>query len=120
MAYVGNDRALTQVRGRSQGAGLQASSLLPAPYAHSWRSSLLFCSLRLCPQDHQKPPPARCVAALLQVEAFDTSLDLYGQFAFLLWRSVYITKQVWARRRQQALARPSWPTGRTLQQHVHV
>lgn len=29
-----------------------------------------------------------------QVEAFDTSVNLYGQFAFLLWRSVYITKQV--------------------------
>jgi hypothetical protein len=28
------------------------------------------------------------------VEAFDTSVNLYGQFAFLLWRSVYITKQV--------------------------
>lgn len=33
-----------------------------------------------------------CVAS--QVEAFDTSVNLYGQFAFLLWRSVYITKQV--------------------------
>lgn len=31
---------------------------------------------------------------VLQVEAFDTSVNLYGQFAFLLWRSVYITKQV--------------------------
>jgi hypothetical protein len=33
---------------------------------------------------------------VLQVEAFDTSVNLYGQFAFLLWRSVYITKQVGA------------------------
>ena len=32
--------------------------------------------------------------ALTQVEAFDASLGLYGGFAFLLWRSVYITKQV--------------------------
>lgn len=36
----------------------------------------------------------RCTAHALQVEAFDTSLDLYGSLAFLLWRSVYITKQV--------------------------
>lgn len=35
----------------------------------------------------------------LQVEAFDTSVNLYGQFAFLLWRSVYITKQVSFRNR---------------------
>lgn len=37
-----------------------------------------------------------CVLSVLlpQVEAFDTSVNLYGQFAFLLWRSVYITKQV--------------------------
>lgn len=37
-----------------------------------------------------------CIACAtsLQVEAFDTSVNLYGQFAFLLWRSVYITKQV--------------------------
>lgn len=37
--------------------------------------------------------------ALTQVEAFDTSVNLYGQFAFLLWRSVYITKQVSFRNR---------------------
>eukprot|EP00877_Chromochloris_zofingiensis_P010276 jgi/Chrzof1/5501/Cz16g05180.t1 len=37
--------------------------------------------------------------ALTQVEAFDTSLALYGSFAFLLWRSVYITKQVSFRNR---------------------
>jgi NADH:ubiquinone reductase (non-electrogenic) len=34
-----------------------------------------------------------------QVEAFDTSLDVYGSLAFLLWRSVYITKQVSFRNR---------------------
>ena len=34
--------------------------------------------------------------ALTQIEAGDSSLGLklYGSFAFLLWRSVYITKQV--------------------------
>ncbi|KAF8058293.1 SPAC3A11.07 [Scenedesmus sp. PABB004] len=37
--------------------------------------------------------------ALTQVEAFDGSLDLYGSLAFLLWRSVYITKQVSFRNR---------------------
>ena len=38
--------------------------------------------------------------ALTQVEAFDViNLKLYGSVAFLLWKSVYITKQVgaWAR-----------------------
>ncbi len=31
----------------------------------------------------------------VQVEAFDrVALRLYGAFAYLLWRSVYITKQV--------------------------
>jgi NADH:ubiquinone reductase (non-electrogenic) len=34
-----------------------------------------------------------------QVEAFDTSLNVYGSLAFLLWRSVYITKQVSFRNR---------------------
>lgn len=38
-------------------------------------------------------------SALTQVEAFDSSLNLYGSFAFLLWRSVYITKQVSFRNR---------------------
>eukprot|EP00882_Tetradesmus_deserticola_P001020 GHRQ01001105.1.p1 GENE.GHRQ01001105.1~~GHRQ01001105.1.p1 ORF type:complete len:649 (+),score=345.14 GHRQ01001105.1:241-2187(+) len=37
--------------------------------------------------------------ALTQVEAFDTSLNVYGRLAFLLWRSVYITKQVSFRNR---------------------
>lgn len=32
--------------------------------------------------------------ALTQFEAGDASVALYGQFAYLLWRSVYITKQV--------------------------
>lgn len=32
--------------------------------------------------------------ALTQIEAFDSTVNLYGAFAFLLWRSVYITKQV--------------------------
>ncbi|GFR51585.1 hypothetical protein Agub_g14006 [Astrephomene gubernaculifera] len=38
--------------------------------------------------------------ALTQVEAFDViSLKLYGAFAYLLWKSVYITKQVSFRNR---------------------
>lgn len=37
--------------------------------------------------------------ALTQVEAFDSSIKLYGDFAYLLWRSVYITKQVSFRNR---------------------
>ncbi|KXZ46318.1 hypothetical protein GPECTOR_45g188 [Gonium pectorale] len=38
--------------------------------------------------------------ALTQVEAFDVlNLKLYGSFAFLLWKSVYITKQVSFRNR---------------------
>lgn len=34
-----------------------------------------------------------------QVEAFDASVGLYGRLAFLLWRSVYLTKQVSLRNR---------------------
>lgn len=33
------------------------------------------------------------------MEAFDISVKLYGALAFLLWRSVYITKQVSFRNR---------------------
>ena len=53
------------------------------------------------------PCPALCRApsagndkALTQVELFDSlQLNLYGALAFLLWRSVYITKQVSLRNR---------------------
>ncbi|MEW5318850.1 MAG: hypothetical protein WDW38_010035 [Sanguina aurantia] len=37
--------------------------------------------------------------AINQVEVFDLSVKLYGGLAFLLWRSVYITKQVSFRNR---------------------
>lgn len=37
--------------------------------------------------------------ALTQIEAFDAEVGLEGRFAFLLWRSVYITKQVSFRNR---------------------
>ncbi|KAI8101634.1 hypothetical protein M9434_006701 [Picochlorum sp. BPE23] len=37
--------------------------------------------------------------AIAQVEAFDSSLDVWGSPAFLLWKSVYITKQVSIRNR---------------------
>jgi NADH dehydrogenase FAD-containing subunit len=36
--------------------------------------------------------------AIMQVD-MDTNLNIWGQFAFLLWRSVYITKQVSMRNR---------------------
>ncbi|KXZ46317.1 hypothetical protein GPECTOR_45g187 [Gonium pectorale] len=45
-------------------------------------------------------PPASSDKALTQVEAFDwINLKLHGSFAFLLWKSVYITKQVSFRNR---------------------
>jgi NADH:ubiquinone reductase (non-electrogenic) len=34
----------------------------------------------------------------MQVD-MDANIDIWGQFAFLLWRSVYITKQVSMRNR---------------------
>lgn len=37
--------------------------------------------------------------AVAQVEAFDNKLDVWGSPAYLLWRSVYITKQVSLRNR---------------------
>ena len=37
--------------------------------------------------------------AIAQVEAFDKKLPVWGSPAFLLWRSVYITKQVSLRNR---------------------
>jgi NADH dehydrogenase FAD-containing subunit len=37
--------------------------------------------------------------AVAQVEAFDGKLNVWGQPAFLLWKSVYITKQVSVRNR---------------------
>ena len=37
--------------------------------------------------------------AIAQIEAFDNKLSLWGSPAFLLWKSVYITKQVSFRNR---------------------
>lgn len=37
--------------------------------------------------------------ALVSAEVLDSKLDIAGAFAFLLWRSVYITKQVSTRNR---------------------
>jgi NADH:ubiquinone reductase (non-electrogenic) len=49
--------------------------------------------------------------ALTEVEAFDrVALRLYGAFAYLLWRSVYITKQVSFRNRVLVLR--DWATTR--------
>lgn len=45
------------------------------------------------------PPFPASLQALTQIEAGENSLNLYGGFAFLLWRSVYITKQVSFRNR---------------------
>lgn len=98
MAYVGNDRALTQVRGARF---MHPQHAAPAVLGlRRW-----FCSQSPPNRGRQKACApryrqglalltGRCCTVASQVEAFDTSVNLYGQFAFLLWRSVYITKQV--------------------------
>jgi hypothetical protein len=47
--------------------------------------------------------PAGNEKALVSAEVLDSSFDVAGSLAFLLWRSVYITKQARAR---MAAARP--------------
>jgi len=44
-------------------------------------------------------PPTGNEKALVSAEVLDGQLDIAGAFAFLLWRSVYITKQVSFRNR---------------------
>lgn len=65
---------------------------------HSYLHYPHFNSLCLVRLAYTAAHPA-CCCCCTQIETFDTSLDVYGSLAFLLWRSVYITKQVSFRNR---------------------
>jgi hypothetical protein len=71
-------------------ASCNAACWTAQPHADSYRSA----TQQRAGLDSVTARVAWLLLMLLQVEAFDTSVNLYGQFAFLLWRSVYITKQV--------------------------
>ena len=77
MAYVGNDRALTQARRRAGWARAGA------------------------PHGRRPPSPLCCPPTHSQIELGEiANLRLSSQFAYLLWKAVYLTKQ--------ASAPPAW------------
>lgn len=104
LAYLGNGKALSQVRGRQGWAGLgiaAGSSESGAGVGQCSASEALRCHAAAASQARWPCTNwwCSCFAWLAQVEAFEQTLKLYGDVAFFLWRSVYITKQVGGRLR---------------------
>ena len=95
LAYVGDDQALTEVWPQCSAAPV------PAPHLRlPWVPARRNLKLRpACLSTH--PPPGALPA--LQIALPFTTIKLSGQFAFLVWKSVYITKQVSPQRRDICL-----------------